>query len=439
MHTEAGPAIDDAADHTPVTRFLRSARLCRIRDLSELITLSELVGDISGLVHALQKERGASSIFLGSNGELFAERLSRRIKVCRQLEQAVRERLEHMDERLDRINSGARFYTRVAFTFQSLDALPAVREQIAALTLAPQDAVKAFTEIIAALLAVVFEIANIAADPTVSRALIALVNFVQGKEYAGQERATAGAAFSRGHFHSSEHRRLQHLIAAQDQAFQIFSEFATPAHVEAFNTMLMARISAEINRMRKIALTSGHLGELANVTAEAWFEQTTKRIDAMKTIESRLTADLKRLCADKLAEAQSESDQNIVHSQEGNAPSGPLAMLVMDAEPVRNEGIDGGVGLYTLEGMSPKPMRSILDVVHAQSQRIHDVSHELESTRTALNERKLIERAKGLLMTSRRMSEQDAYALMRQTAMNQHKRIVEVAEAIIGMAEILKT
>jgi len=420
----------------PAMRFLRSAKQCRIRDLTQLLSLSELVTDISALIHSLQKERGTSSIFLGSNGAQFADRLLRRIQVCKQLEDAVRQRLEHIDERLDRMSSGAKFYTRVAYAFHALDSLAATREQIAALKLAPQDSVKAFTEIIGALLAVVFEAADIAADPNVSRALIALVNFSQGKEYAGQERATAGAGFSRGHFNSVEHQRLYSLVAAQEQAFRIFSEFAGAEQVEAFRNMVPSRIMAEVERLRHIALTSDHFTELPDIAAESWFEHTTRRIDAMKKLEDCLNKDLNKLCADKLAEAQAESDAVNVPPQE-NAAAGPLAMLVMDASPSSSEGLDGGVGLYTLEGMNPKPMRSILDVMQAQSQRLHDVSHELESTRSALNERKVIERAKGLLMKSRRMTEQEAYALMRQTAMNQHKRIVEVAEAIIGMADIL--
>ena len=83
-------------------------------------------------------------------------------------------------------------------------------------------------------------------------------------------------------------------------------------------------------------------------------------------------------------------------------------------------------------------MRSILDVIQAQSRHIHDMSSQLESARVVLLERKVIDRAKGLLMNSRRLSEADAYALLRETAMSQNKRIFEIAESIVSMAEILK-
>jgi len=83
-------------------------------------------------------------------------------------------------------------------------------------------------------------------------------------------------------------------------------------------------------------------------------------------------------------------------------------------------------------------MRSILNVIQAQSRRIDDVCAQLESARAALGERKVIDRAKGLLMSSRKLSEQAAYALMRETAMRQNKRIVDIAESIVSMADILK-
>lgn len=425
--------------NTPVARFLRAATLCRTRGLEQLVILGELLKGMSELIHALQKERGASSIFLGSNGAQFSDCLAARIAECRDLEQVVRERLEHVDEQFDCVSSGARFYTRVALVFRALDSLPGTREQIASLALAPQDAVKTYTAIIGCLLAVGFEVADIAADPVISRALVALVNFSQGKEYAGQERATAGAAFSRGQFHAADQRRLQHLVAAQEQAFRIFSEFADPPHIAAFQALLANHASAEVQWMRTIALGGGRVAELTGVTADAWFEHATRRIDVMKAIEDALAADLARLCAAKLAEAHNNSTQSDTGRTADISATAPVAMLITDVDPALNNlGLDGGIGLYTLDRALPRPMRSILDVIQAQSRRIDQVSHQLQSAHMALIERKVVERAKGLLMKSRKLSEKDAYALMRATAMNQNKRIFEIAEAVVSSAEILQ-
>jgi Nitrate and nitrite sensing/ANTAR domain len=430
---------DATEGRTLADRFLRSAHLCRARDLKLLSILSDLVKGISKLIHALQKERGASSIYLGSNGAHFADRLVARVAESRSLEVGVRDHLEHMDEKLDPMSCSARFYTRVAFAFRALDSLPGTREQVSALTLAPQDAVKAFTDVIALLLAVGFEAADTAADPETSRALIALVNFAQGKEYAGQERATAGAALSRGHFDAVIRRHLRHLDAAQERAFKIFTEFADPRHVTMFLELSSSPETAGFRQLRAGAFEHSPGGEPLSVTADAWYEVTTRRIDAMRDIEDCVAADLGRLCAVKLAEAKTVAGR--VDAVDRDVPNltTPFAMLVTDPESGDSQGVAGGGELYGMEDGLPKPMRSILEVVEAQSRRIDDISSQLESARVALTERKIVERAKGILMRSRRLSEKDAYALLRQTAMSQNKRIFEVAELIISMADIFKT
>src|SRR3984893_7288639 len=115
---------DAPEGHMLAARFLRSAQLCRARDLKQLSVLSDLVKGISELIHALQKERGASSIYLGSNGAHFADRLVARVAESRSLEERVRGHLEHADEKLDPMSCSARFYTRVAFAYRALASPP---------------------------------------------------------------------------------------------------------------------------------------------------------------------------------------------------------------------------------------------------------------------------------------------------------------------------
>ena len=433
--------IDAIQADTLAGRFLRSAQLCRARDLKQLSVLSDLVKGISELIHALQKERGASSIYLGSNGAHFADRLVARVAESRSLEERVRNHLEHTDEKLDPMSCSARFYTRVAFAFDALDSLPGTREQVSALVLAPQDAVKAFTEVIALLLAVGFEAADIAADPETSRALIALVTFAQAKEYAGQERATAGAALSRGHFDTADRLHLRHLQAAQERAFKIFTQFADPRQVTLFLELSNSPETAEFNEMRATALEQNPSSEPCPVTAAAWYEVSTRRIDTMRGIEDCVAADLGRLCAVKLAETETKAGAKRADAIDRDVfkRTAPFAMLVTDVDPAINSlGMAAGVELYGMDNGLPKPMRSIRDVVEAQSRRIDDINSQLESARVALAERKTIDRAKGILMRSRRLSEKDAYTLLRQTAMSQNKRIFDVAEIIINMVDVFK-
>jgi AmiR/NasT family two-component response regulator len=431
--------LEDRAAQTAAARFLRSAQLCRTRDLEQLLILSELVQGISKLVHALQKERGVSSIFIGSSGATFAEHLSACVADSSELEKGVRDRLEHIDEQLQPMRAGARFYLRAMLAFQSLDTLPDTRRQIVALTLPSTDAVKSYSDLIGQLLAVSLETADIAADPATSRAVIALVNFSQAKEYAGQERATAGAALSRGYFDDAERRRLEFLVSAQDRAFRLFEEFAHSQQVMALEHLNTTADSLELQRIRLTTFGRQAVGgQPRRVNANDWYEITTRRIDAMKVIEDALADELGSMCASKLAEAPTQMSALPIHT-DGIQAAATVAMLVTDVDPSLNAlGIEGGVGFYALDAALPMPMRSFLDVLEAQSRQIDDVSSQLASARTALAERKTIERAKGILMKSRRLTETDAYALMRHTAMSQNKRLIDIAEAIVSMADVLK-
>ena len=85
----------------------------------------------------------------------------------------------------------------------------------------------------------------------------------------------------------------------------------------------------------------------------------------------------------------------------------------------------------------PRLERSVLGLVQEQSQRLQTMQAEIDKARIALNERKTLERAKGVLMNLRQMSESDAHKLMRQTAMNQNRRMLDVAEAVLSTADLL--
>ncbi len=427
--------------HIPGTlaaRYWRSACAARARDLEHLAVLGTLVQGISALVHTLQKERGASSIFLGSEGTQFADRLPGLIADSREREARVREDLARLDESLDPASCGVRFCARIAFAAAALDTLPARREEVAALGLAPQDAIKVFNELIASLLQVGFEAADIAADAETSRALIALVNFAQGKEYAGQERATAGAALSRGNVDVSQRSLLRALGVAQTRSFKTFLDFAEPAQAAAWIDFEAGAVNTEFAALRARLTGVGDEFVDTELPAELWYAITTRRIDAMRELEERIAAELGSLSMAKLVEAQTAL-QRAAPVKDGSFPlNAPLAMLVTHLDP----GWDGSgpgesAAWYGVSEGLPTPLHSILDVVEAQSRRIHEINLQLESARSALAERKAVERAKGILMRSRRLSEQEAYTLLRQTAMSQNKRMAEVAEAVISMKDML--
>ena len=99
--------------------------------------------------------------------------------------------------------------------------------------------------------------------------------------------------------------------------------------------------------------------------------------------------------------------------------------------------IEAGVSAYVAEDIRPEVLRPVIDLAIAQFGTVRRLRLELETTRRALEERKLIDRAKGSLMRARGLSEDEAYALLRKTAMDQKKKMADVAGALVTAAGLL--
>jgi response regulator NasT len=116
----------------------------------------------------------------------------------------------------------------------------------------------------------------------------------------------------------------------------------------------------------------------------------------------------------------------------------PIAMFVDQSdEAMIGAAIDAGVSAYVVDGLRKDRVKPILDLAVRRFNAFARMQAELDEARTALADRKTIDKAKAILMSSRGMTEPDAYALLRSTAMNQGRRIVEVAEALITASSLL--
>ncbi|ATE64621.1 ANTAR domain-containing response regulator [Rhizorhabdus dicambivorans] len=116
----------------------------------------------------------------------------------------------------------------------------------------------------------------------------------------------------------------------------------------------------------------------------------------------------------------------------------PIAMFVDQSdETMIGAAIDAGVSAYVVDGLRKERVKPVLDLAIRRFRAFASMQAELNEARTALAERKTIDRAKAILMESRNLSEADAYSLLRSTAMNQSRRIIEVAEALITASDLL--
>jgi response regulator NasT len=117
----------------------------------------------------------------------------------------------------------------------------------------------------------------------------------------------------------------------------------------------------------------------------------------------------------------------------------PIAMFVdhSDTEMIR-AAVESGVGAYVVDGLRKERVKSILDMAVSRFNAFSQLRDELDRAKQELEERKVIERAKGILMKERGFSEEAAYALLRKAAMNENRRLAEVAQSVVTAARLLK-
>lgn len=117
----------------------------------------------------------------------------------------------------------------------------------------------------------------------------------------------------------------------------------------------------------------------------------------------------------------------------------PIALFADRSDPATiAAGMAAGVSAYVVKGLAQDRVQSVVDVAVAHFNRYHTMREELDRARLSLVERKTVDRAKGLLMKQQGIGEEAAYKLLRKLAMDQNKRIGEVAQDVLTYAKILK-
>ncbi len=117
----------------------------------------------------------------------------------------------------------------------------------------------------------------------------------------------------------------------------------------------------------------------------------------------------------------------------------PIAMFVdqSDAASIQ-QSVEAGVSAYIVDGLRKERIKPILDLCISRFNAFSKLQDELDRTKSALEDRKVLDRAKGLLMKAKGLTEEEAYVLIRSTAMREKKKIGEIAQSIITAAELLK-
>lgn len=429
------------ADPSTTIRFLLASRQCELNSLHYLLQSGELVGKISQLVHMLQRERGSSNLFLCSDGRLFADELTLREQEVALAQVPLMAHLEKLETMTADLPQASRLFSRVASVVYALGLLPTLRQQIRQRLLQQPQAMDFFNDIIRNLLSLVFEVSDTATEPVISRALIAMFSFMQGKELAGQERAIGAAAFAVGEFNEATRLKLMDLIERQERCFDTFADFTDEENRQRW---LQIATDSDFERLRRIACTRSSTEKLPEEGSLRWFAIATQRIDEMKQVEDHLELTLMQLCrtritAAKQACSEQMADIESLMSQQGHDDPGYSVFIA--GHDMAGHALDGQRtpnGWLSSDGLRPQLGRSLLSLVQQQSRRLQTLDHELAALRDTLNERKHIDRAKSLLMQHRGLSEEDAYKTLRRMAMNQNKKLIEIATAMLAVADVFQ-
>jgi hypothetical protein len=421
-----------------VSHLVLRAKQLEIDAVQHLAARVELADIIGQLTHALQRERGATSIYLASSGQRFAAERQSAVEAAKPIEAALRALFaEHLEPAQ---GATARMLSLMAWVLLDLDALAGFRAQIDQRTPTAHDSVAAFSRLIAGLVELIFHVADDAMHPGISRLLVALVHLVQGKEAAGQERAVGAQLFASGANDEAAQQRIIHLIDAQERSLHVFEEFAEPALRDRWQQHQLTPNVALLERLRRTLCTAKPGGALDSALSDSWFNVSSERITEMWHVQVEVVQCLRQACEAQLQATQQDllDSEGLLKQLRDNPPPHTHAVDRFfnaaeqpDAAPVL-PAMSDGPGAHPDNAKSPE----LVELLRTQSARLASMEVELDTARRALHERKVIERAKGALMSRLGLTEEAAFRALQKASMDHNRKLLDVAEATLTLPDL---
>ncbi|KIQ50781.1 nitrate regulatory protein [Citrobacter rodentium] len=383
------------------TQWFRYARELENTQLRQLAHSGELVSRISHLAHMLQCERGASNIWLCSQGTLYAAE----IRASRALVDEEHHQFQALLQAFQPTANSALCH-RIAGAVWCLEQLPALRESVSGRLLDAQQAMQQYSRLLRHLLSIVPELNDSIDHPHIAGGLVALYSFMQGKELTGQERALGAIGFTRGEFTDEMRQQLVDRIDGQQLCFDTFLSLASPALVHCFRQN--GEAEGAIEQLRRQACTR-QPGADNGASALRWFTLQTRRLEQLRSIEEMLIGELVSAVERRLSQPESAL---------------PLESWLNDAAD---------------DTFSLRRDKQLLLVVRQQARQLEQLGGELASLQASLEERKAIDKAKSVLMNHQQLSEEQAWQTLRKMAMDKNQRMVDIARALLTVKSLMQT
>ncbi|WP_439851643.1 methyl-accepting chemotaxis protein [Pseudomonas syringae] len=261
-----------------------------LSDNSRAVTATSAAQKLSDVVTTLQRERGASGVFLGSGGKSMQDKL----KTFRQeSDKAISAMRAQSTEGIPGLDGVKR----------ALDDLLALRAKVDSLAINNTESGTRFTDIIKTLIGFTYSLEASIEDPEILRALSSLNQFVDMKERAGRERVLLGLAFNQNRFDSALLSRFSRNLGEFSGYYEAFQRWAPDVFKSKLSAVLQQPGSLEVARLQRLGFDTP-LGDPLNVKPEDWFNLATVRIDMMAQVEAELGQTVVGLASDARKDAE---------------------------------------------------------------------------------------------------------------------------------------
>lgn len=257
-------------------------------NINQLMTLAIINSE---LVHELQKERGLTAGFIGSNG---SSEFKQKLIAQRQLTNQLKDKKLKVNSELNDLISDMGLANTKQHNVSLINQIESIRNQVNNQNISLADALGFYTKLNASLLDVISTIAEIAQSPEIKQQALAYYNFTQAKERAGIERAVLSSVFASDSFNLQSYSKYTKLVLLQNTYFKEFENLAADKIVAMYQQQMGSQAIQDVEDYRKIAESKNLSGQF-NVNAVDWFASATKRINILKQIESNIADSLKTL------------------------------------------------------------------------------------------------------------------------------------------------
>ncbi|SOQ08301.1 histidine kinase, HAMP region: chemotaxis sensory transducer [Pseudomonas syringae pv. persicae] len=260
-------------------------------DMRRAVTATAVAQKLSNVVTTLQRERGASGVFLGSGGKSMQDKL----KAFRQeTEKAIS---EMRAQSTDGIPGPDKVY-------RALDDLTALRLKVDTLGINNTESSTRFTDVIKTLVGFSYSLEASIEDPEILRGLSSLNQFVDMKERAGRERVLLVQAFNQNRFDAPLLSRFSRNLGEFSGYLEAFQRWSPEVFKTKLNDVMQQPGSLEVARLQRLGFDTP-MGDPLNVKPEDWFNLATSRIDLMAQVEAELGQNVVSLATDARSSAQS--------------------------------------------------------------------------------------------------------------------------------------